>query len=139
VLAIIGLAFYFRHRSLAKLKRKFVFEQEKMKAEQDRKEAERIHELDRMKIKFLTNLSHDFRTPISLILGPVDTLLAQEKTGPSSGHLSIIKRNARRLLNLVNQLLDFRKMEAHELKLQATEGELVHFIKEVADSFRDFS
>ena len=139
VLAIIALVFYFRHRSLAKLKRKFVLEQEKMKAEQDRKEAERIHELDRMKIKFLTNLSHDFRTPISLILGPVDTLLAQEKTGSSTGHLSIIKRNARRLLNLVNQLLDFRKMEAHELKLQATEGELVHFVKEVADSFRDFS
>ncbi|WP_162945017.1 hybrid sensor histidine kinase/response regulator transcription factor [Flavisolibacter nicotianae] len=139
VLFLGGLVLYFRHRSLQKLRRTFALEQERMQAEQERKETERIRELDQLKIKFLTNLSHEFRTPISLILGPVDTLLSQEKKEQSSGQLQMIKRNARRLLNLVNQLLDFRKMEEDELRLQATEGELVAFVKEVSDSFKDLS
>jgi signal transduction histidine kinase/ligand-binding sensor domain-containing protein/DNA-binding response OmpR family regulator len=138
-LVIIGLIAYFRYRSIQKLKRKFALEQEKMQAEQERKEAQRIRELDRLKIKFLTNLSHEFRTPISLILGPVDKLISQEKKEQSYSQLYMIKRNARRLLNLVNQLLDFRKMEEHELKLHASEGELVSFVKEVSDSFKDLS
>lgn len=114
-------------------------EQEKVQREQERKEAERLREFDRLKTKFLTNLSHEFRTPISLILGPVDNLLVQEKSERAAGNLYLIKRNARRLLNLVNQLLDFRKMEEHELKLQASEGELVSFVKEAADSFNDLA
>ena len=128
---ITGLIFYMRHRSIQKLKRKFLLEQEK-------KETERTHELDRLKIKFLTNLSHEFRTPISLILGPVDTLLSQQNEKTHS-QLHMIKRNAKRLLNLVNQLLDFRKMEEQELKLQESDGELVSFIKEASDSFKDLS
>ncbi|MDQ3844982.1 MAG: ATP-binding protein, partial [Bacteroidota bacterium] len=138
-LAIIGMLFYIRHRGIQKLKRKFALEQEKIKVEQERKEAERVHELDLLKIKFLTNLSHDFRTPISLILGPVDKLLSEKKDEQSLGQLQIIKRNGRRLLNLVNELLDFRKMEQHELKLHVAEGELVSFVEEVADSFKDLA
>jgi ligand-binding sensor domain-containing protein len=139
VFAIIGLLLYSGISSMRKLKRRFVLKQERIQAEQERKEAERIHELDRLKIKFLTNLSHEFRTPISLILGPVDNLLSQANNEPSVSHLQMIKRNGRRLLNLVNQLLDFRKMEEHELKLQSTNGELVAFVKEVSDSFNDLS
>jgi signal transduction histidine kinase/ligand-binding sensor domain-containing protein/DNA-binding response OmpR family regulator len=138
-LAFIGLVLYLRHRGIQRLKRKFALEQERVHAEQERKEGERIRELDRLKIKFLTNLSHEFRTPISLILGPVENLLTQEKSAQSFSQLYMIKRNARRLLNLVNQLLDFRKMEEQELKLHETEGELVSFVKEVADSFKDLS
>ncbi|HEY1113714.1 MAG TPA: ATP-binding protein, partial [Chitinophagaceae bacterium] len=139
VLVIIGLVLYLRYRSIQKLKRKFALEQERIHAEQERKETERVRELDRLKIKFLTNLSHEFRTPIALILGPVEKLLAQEKAESSLGQLQMIKRNGRRLLNLVNQLLDFRKMEEQELKLHASEGELVSFIQEVSDSFKDYS
>jgi signal transduction histidine kinase/ligand-binding sensor domain-containing protein/DNA-binding response OmpR family regulator len=139
ILAFFGLLLYIRYKSHQKLHRKFALEQARIRAEQVKKEAERIHELDNLKIKFLTNLSHEFRTPISLILGPVDTLLTKEQTEHSSVQLHMIKRNARRLLNLVNQLLDFRKMEVNELKLQVTEGELVSFVKEVADSFKDLA
>ena len=138
-LVILGLLLYIRYKGIQKIRKKFAQEQERLHAEQERKETERIRELDRLKIRFLTNLSHEFRTPISLILGPVDTLLTQEKNEKSSGRLHMIKRNARRLLNLVNQLLDFRKMEEHELKLQASEGELIAFVQEVADSFKDIS
>jgi DNA-binding response OmpR family regulator len=84
-------------------------------------------------------LSHEFRTPISLILGPAENLLSQPKNKDAFSQLQMIKRNAKRLLNLVNQLLDFRKMEEHELKLQVSEGELVSFIKDVCDSFKDLS
>jgi signal transduction histidine kinase/ligand-binding sensor domain-containing protein/DNA-binding response OmpR family regulator len=138
-LLVTGGVLYFRYRSIQKLKREFALQQLKNQAEQQRKEAERIHELDMLKLKFLTNLSHEFRTPISLILGPTDTLLSQQKNKESSGHLHMIKRNAKRLLNLVNQLLDFRKMEEQELELQPSEGDLVSFIKDVCDSFKDLS
>ena len=127
----IGLVLYLRYRSIQKWKNKF-------RIEQEHKEAERIHELDQLKIKFLTNLSHEFRTPISLIMGPVDTLLTQTNDRNQS-QLQMIKRNAKRLLNLVNQLLDFRKMEERELSLHKTEGELISFVKETSDSFKDLS
>ncbi|MBE7174392.1 MAG: response regulator [Williamsia sp.] len=139
VLAAVGLALYLRHKGIQRLKKKFALEQGKIQAEQERKETERVHELDRLKIKFLTNLSHEFRTPISLILGPVDKLLSEEKNRPSFQQLQLIKRNGRRLLNLVNQLLDFRKMEEHELKLHVSDGELVSFVREVSGSFEDLS
>ncbi|WP_168208845.1 two-component regulator propeller domain-containing protein [Chitinophaga sp. XS-30] len=132
-LAVIGgLLLYSRHRGITRLRKKFLLEQE-------REETRRLQELDRLKIKFLTNLSHDFRTPISLIMGPVDQLIAGEPAGSRLEKLNMIKRNARRLLNLVSQLLDFRKMEEHELRLQLSEGEFVSFVKEVTGSFRDFA
>ncbi|RXK61576.1 hybrid sensor histidine kinase/response regulator [Lacibacter luteus] len=138
-LLIAGTLIYFRHRGIEKIRSKFMLEQESFRAEQERKEAKRIHELDQLKLKFLTNLSHEFRTPISLILGPVDTLLSKENQNGSKDQLGIIKRNGRRLLNLVNQLLDFRKMEEQELKLQPKDGDLILFVKEVFDSFLDLS
>lgn len=138
-LVFISLLLYLRYRSILRIKKKFAAKQIEIRAEQERKEAERIHELDLLKIKFLTNLSHEFRTPISLILGPADKLLSRQKNESSSGELNMIRRNAKRLLNLVNQLLDFRKMEEQELRLQVSEGELVSFIKELYDSFKDLS
>jgi len=141
--AALGIVLYARYRGIQKLKNKFRAEQEKVKARQlleaERKEAERLHELDMLKIKFLTNLSHEFRTPISLIMGPVDTLLSEEKFESGSKHLNMIKRNARRLLNLVNQLLDFRKMEEQELRLSLSDGELISFVKDVSELFKDLS
>ncbi|HWV73283.1 MAG TPA: two-component regulator propeller domain-containing protein [Pseudosphingobacterium sp.] len=132
-----------RQRGIKKLEMKFAIEQERLRTkqliEQERKEAEHLRELDRMKIKFLTNLSHEFRTPISLIMGPVDNLLAQVKDTGLFSQLNLIKRNGRRLLNLVNQLLDFRKMEEQELKLRCSSGELVSFIEEISDSFNDLA
>lgn len=142
-LLIIGVLLYSRYRTMKRLKTTFAAEQEKLLAkqviEQERKEAEVARELDQLKIKFLTNLSHEFRTPISLIMGPVDNLLAKPNDEKTSGNLNMIKRNARRLLNLVNQLLDFRKMEEQELVLQVSPGDVIAFIKEVFESFKDLS
>ncbi|HEX6428580.1 MAG TPA: hybrid sensor histidine kinase/response regulator transcription factor, partial [Niastella sp.] len=132
VLAIAGLLLYSRYKGITRLQKKFALEQE-------RQEVKRVQELDRLKLKFLTNLSHDFRTPISLIVGPVDQLIREESTEGKLDKLHMIRRNARRLLNLVNQLLDFRKMEERELKLQLSKGDFISFIKEVTESFRDLS
>jgi len=131
-LMVAGALLYIRHRGINKLKAKLALEQE-------RKEAERVHELDLLKIKFLTNLSHEFRTPISLIMAPADKLLAEHKDDHTAGQVAVIRRNARRLLNLVNQLLDFRKLEEQELKLTLAEGEIIYFVTGVVDSFHDLS
>jgi len=132
ILIAASALLFIRHLGIKKVKAKLALEQE-------RKEAERLHELDLMKIKFLTNLSHDFRTPISLILAPADKLLAEHTDEQTAGQLGVIRRNARRLLNLVDQLLDFRKLEEQELKLSLNEGEIISFITDVVDSFYDFS
>jgi signal transduction histidine kinase/ligand-binding sensor domain-containing protein/DNA-binding response OmpR family regulator len=132
IVAFGGLLLYSRYRGITRIRKKFLLEQE-------RQEVKRMQELDRLKIKFLTNLSHDFRTPISLIMGPVDQMITEEKTAGRLEKLNMVKRNARRLLNLVNQLLDFRKMEEHELTLQLAQGEFISYVKEVTDSFRDFA
>ena len=109
----------------------------KFDIEQQRREALRIHELDLMKIKFFTNVSHEFRTPLSLILAPLDKMLKQVAEVGQKQQLQLIHRNARRLLNLVNQLLDFRKMEEKELRLHTSKGDIVQYISDVSHSFSD--
>lgn len=139
VLALWGI----RYRGISKIKNRFALEQERLQMkqvlEQERLEAERLHEFDQLKIRFLTNLSHEFRTPISLIMGPIEKLHEKEADPGKQEQLTMVKRNARRLLNLVNQLLDFRKLEEHELNLNATEGDIVAFVREAAESFRDLA
>ena len=132
LLCVAGTLFCIRYRGIKNIKSKLAIEEEK-------RETQRLHELDEMKINFLTNLSHEFRTPISLIMAPVEKLMSIPIEEDISREVSVIKRNARRLLNLVNQLLDFRKMEEQELRLNLSKDDLVGFIKDAADSFQDIS
>lgn len=106
---------------------------------QQQKEAERIHELDMMKLKFFTNVSHEFRTPISLILTPVEKLIKESGKEAQKKQYQLIYRNAKRLLGLVNQLLDFRKLEMKELRLQLFMGNIISFLKEITLSFTDLA
>lgn len=142
IIVALGMLFYIRQRGIIKLKKQFEATQAEIEAERklenEREEARRMHQLDLMKIKFFTNISHEFRTPLSLILTPIDDLI--KKSSDDSGQqqqLAMIKRNGKRLLNLVNQLLDFRKMEYNELKLCLWQGDIVSFIKDVSSSFAD--
>ncbi|MEO6976833.1 MAG: two-component regulator propeller domain-containing protein, partial [Mucilaginibacter sp.] len=135
--------FFIRQRGIQKIRRQFEQAQEKLHVkqliEQERLEAERLHELDMLKIKFLTDLSHEFRTPVSLILAPVEKLLEKSRPCDDVEDLKMINRNGRRLLNLVNQLLDFRKMEEQKLKLNLLPGQITHFIIEACEAFRDLA
>lgn len=122
------------------LTRTYIVHRERQKAqvENERKEIERQHQLDMMKIKFFTNISHEFRTPLSLVLTPIDRMIKNpEKI--KVGDLTIVQRNAKRLMTLVNQLLDFRKMEANQHVLSQSSGNIVAFLQDVTDSFSDLS
>lgn len=131
--SMLGLgAWYMRKRAVKKLRAQFI-------AEQERRETERLHQFDQLKIKFLTNLSHEFRTPISLILGPIEQLLQVEPDPEKSDQLSMVRRNTRRLLNLVNQLLDFRNLEEKESKLRSRELDFISIARDVSESFRDLA
>ncbi len=143
VLLVAFILWGVRYRGIRRLKQKFAAEQEKLQIrqliEEERKEAERQRAFDEVKIKFLTNLSHEFRTPISLIAGPVQSLLEVEADQEKKVQLSMVKRNTRRLLNLVNQLLDFRKLEEQELRMNPSPGDFITFVREVAESFKDLA
>ncbi|HWB90267.1 MAG TPA: ATP-binding protein, partial [Puia sp.] len=131
-LAVLTLLYLGRMRIIRRARARFALDEE-------RRETMRVRELDRMKIKFFTNLSHEFRTPLSLILSPVDKLIRSPED-PGRRHLAMtIERNARRLLHLVNQLLDLRKMEVNELKLNMSGGDIAAFIKATASSFTDLA
>jgi signal transduction histidine kinase/ligand-binding sensor domain-containing protein/DNA-binding response OmpR family regulator len=129
-LAFAGALYYIRHRGIKNLRAQFLLEKE-------REETHRLHELDLMKIKFFTNVSHEFRTPLSLIMAPVDRIIKQIEEPGVKNQLLLVNRNAKRLLNLVNQLLDFRKMEYQELKLYNQPGDIISFIRELCYSFTD--
>lgn len=131
VFLIIAALIYGRKLILRRAKMKFQIEQE-------RQEAQRLHELDMMKIKFFTNVSHEFRTPLSLIITPVEKMIGKAQPEEKQ-QFQLIHRNARRLLNMVNQLLDFRKLEEQELKLNKTSGDIIRFLKELSWSFTDIA
>ncbi|MDO6430308.1 two-component regulator propeller domain-containing protein [Flavitalea sp. BT771] len=132
VLIIAAILYTGRVRIIRRARARFALAEE-------RREALRIHELDRMKIKFFTNLSHEFRTPLTLILSPVDKLIRSIEDPVRRQLAMTIERNAKRLLHLVNQLLDLRKMEVNELKLNMRKGDLAAFIKTSVESFTDLA
>ncbi|MEQ8238137.1 MAG: two-component regulator propeller domain-containing protein, partial [Cyclobacteriaceae bacterium] len=93
-------------------------------------------ELNQQKLQFFTNISHEFRTPLTLISGPLEKLI-EDYTGPRKffRQLLVIKKSTDQLFKLINELMDFRKLENKQMKLQAAEGNIVKFAKEVFLSF----
>ena len=131
-LILAGILILARRMIVQRARMRFVIEQE-------RQEAQRLHDLDMMKIRFFTNVSHEFRTPLSLILTPMDKIIRDTDNPARKSQFQLIHRNARRLLNMVNQLLDFRKLEEQELKLYPGKGDIIKFIKELSFSFVDMA
>ncbi len=131
-LLLAGILLLARRMVLQRAKIRFALENE-------RRETRRMHEMDLMKIRFFTNMSHELRTPLSLILAPVEKLLNQPSPVDPRRQHDMIRRNAKRLLHLVDQLLDFRKMEVNELKLHLREGDVIRFVRETAQSFVDLA
>ncbi len=113
----------------------------KIRLEQIAREQEKS--LNEYKLQFFTNISHEFSTPLTLISGPVSELEKTEMDKvPASfikSRLSIVSQNIRLLLNLVNQLLEFRKMESGKLRLQASRYNLSAFLSRISASFDDLA
>ncbi|MDQ4139563.1 MAG: ATP-binding protein [Bacteroidota bacterium] len=99
-------------------------------------EAAKLHEVDQMKSRFFTNISHEFRTPLTLILSPVHQMLSQalEEKQVRKNH-ELIYSNAQRLLTLINQLLDLSKLEAGSMTLKLQRGDLVRKLRTLVYSF----
>ena len=96
-------------------------------------------EVDRLKSNFFTNISHEFRTPLTLIIGPLKKLIQESENQETSNRLSIMQRNATRLLKLINQLLDISKLEAHELRLRVSEIDIISFMRGILMSFHSLA
>lgn len=106
--------------------------------EQERKQVEELAAIDRAKTIFFSNVSHEFRTPLTLMLGPLEDLLGKNGGEPLSGNrelISVAHRNGLRLLKLVNTLLDFSRIEAGRLEAAFEEVDLAALTSELADSF----
>lgn len=99
--------------------------------------AEKAEVATQEKLKFFTNISHEFKTPLTLIMGPIEELM--ERGADSrlnvNENLSLIRKNAMRLLRLVNQLMDFRKIEDRKMLVKASELDVIHFIGDVMTAF----
>ena len=98
-------------------------------------EAQSLKELDRLKSHFFANISHEFRTPLTLILGPIKRLLGTQQLADPTTYYQIIQRNGERLLQLVNQLLDLSRLEAGRMVLDLQPGDLHAFLRGVVHSF----
>ncbi|MFZ2324680.1 MAG: two-component regulator propeller domain-containing protein [Ignavibacteriaceae bacterium] len=98
-------------------------------------EREKLKELDNLKSEFFTNISHEFRTPLTLIIGPAQQLESEENNEEKKDKLKVIKKSAKRLLRLINQLLDLSKIENGKSKIKCSENDIVIFTKGIANSF----
>lgn len=100
------------------------------------REAVQLRELDEMKTRFFSNITHEFRTPLTLILGPAGQMLEEPRQEKDNKRLSLIERNARQVLRLINQLLDLSKLEAGTTNVDAAWGDLVDFVEMLTGTFQ---
>ena len=132
-LIIVLVSFFYAIQSLLKkVESKYLLQKERI-------ETAKVHEMDMLKLKFFTNISHEFRTSLTLILTPLEKIIRTTENGQNREQLKLVQRNAKRLLNLVNQLLDFRKLEVQGLSLIVSDDELIRFCREATESFSDLS
>jgi signal transduction histidine kinase/DNA-binding response OmpR family regulator len=122
-----------------KINRQLVAQNEEIRSQRNQLEvlAEQSRADTEAKLRFFTNFSHELRTPLTLILGPVEELLisSPDLTSAQRQDLTLVRRNTQRLLQLVNQLLDFRKIEVGKMMVHANEGNLVAFVRDIVDVF----
>ncbi len=153
VLALLALAAFRSHRNkLARertinedLERKVAERTQALETKQQRlvaqagqleRQAGQLRRMDELKTTFFTNISHEFRTPLTLTLGPLEDLLSEKQIGGKvRNRLEMIRRNARRLMNLINELLDISKLEAGRMGLKVRSGNLVSFVKACRKAF----
>ena len=100
----------------------------------------KVKEANDARVNFFTNISHELRTPLTLIMAPLEDALSSSKLHFSvKNNLEFIQRNSIRLLRLINQLMEFRKMEEGKMKLNATENNITAFVTEITSAFNDIA
>lgn len=135
IFVVLSTIFYFIRREIKhRIRLKQELLTEKVNREHDVK-------LNNEKLRFFTNISHELRTPLTLILGPAKQLLDESinATDYEKSRYNLIYQNASRLLNLVNQVLDFRKAQSGELKLKVSKTDILAYSKNIFDSFKEMA
>ena len=130
----------FRHKNIANLN----LEKQKTAISEQNIELQRVsHQLEeatQAKLKFFTSISHEFRTPLTLLLGPVhDMEMDAELDDKNKWRLDLIHKNAKRLLKLINQLMDFRKIGTGKMKLSAGEYDMIGFLRSLKNDFQNLA
>ena len=107
----------------------------KIRRRHDLIERKHADEISNAKLQFFINISHEIRTPMTLIMGPLEKLMKTDCNSDTAKNYQLIYRNAHRILNLVNQLMDIHKVDRGQMSVHFEETELVSFIEEVMQSF----
>jgi signal transduction histidine kinase/DNA-binding response OmpR family regulator len=98
-------------------------------------QSEKLKEMDKVKSRFFANISHEFRTPLTLIMGPIEQMLSSSRDKKQENKLKVMLQNSQRLLTLINQLLDLSRFDSGKMKLLATRQNIVPFLKGILASF----
>lgn len=128
VIIILAVFLFIRKYEMNRIKLKNDLKQKQF-------EADKFHEVDQIKSRFFANISHEFRTPLTIILGSLDKLRSKSGNNTGDKEYHLVKNNASRLLQLINQLLELSKIESGNVKLEAAEGDIVKFTKRISASF----
>jgi signal transduction histidine kinase/ligand-binding sensor domain-containing protein/DNA-binding response OmpR family regulator len=128
VVLIASLIYVFRQFELRKVRLAHDLQMQQF-------EAEKLRELDQMKSQFFANISHEFRTPLTLIVGPLQRLLSGEFRGNAKDQFRMMLRNGQHLLRLINQLLDLSKLDAGKMSLQTRPENVVTLLRQIVSAF----
>ena len=131
IIVLTSVLLFFRYYSIARYRLKVALNAERI-------EAKRILELNKMKLQFFTNIAHEFRTPLTLISGPIDYFLELQTKWHSEKdkkYLAMMKRNVDRLLLLINNVMDIRKVNSGLMYISVKNDDIIRFVKSIANTF----
>lgn len=136
LIIIIILFLFYRHYKISQEKKRMELAQQ-LKLE--KLEGEKLMEMDQLKTSFFTNVAHEFRTPLTLLMGPVEQIMENTREPSTRKMVKLMYNNTKQLLKLVNQMLDISRLDAGVGKIQPTKGDFVAFIKGLVMSFQSLA
>ena len=139
---ILSSVFYYLFKENKKISRKLMAQKDEISSQKNKLEklVTQLKEATDAKFNFFTNISHELRTPLTLIIGPLeDTLVSSRLHFTLKNNLELVQRNAFRLLKLINQLMDFRKIEEGKMEINASTQVLGDFVFEISNEFKDLA
>ncbi|MCB0375347.1 MAG: response regulator, partial [Sinomicrobium sp.] len=138
LITVMAIAVRWRIRKLKKDRQRLETEVQK-RTRKIAEQAEALKTLDKAKSRFFTNITHEFRTPLTLIIGPIEQLLSDNIPASIKTRIQPVKNNAKHLLGLINQLLDITRLESGQTKVKATTTDIVAFSRELVQVFESLA
>lgn len=139
LVVLLGLIVFFSWRKNKRISKKLQVQNEEISKQSNQliELSAKTEEAHQARINFFTNISHEFRTPLTLILAPLEELLSNPRIHQEVKHsLQLIQRNGVRLYRLIDQLMDFRKIEFNKMPMQVSENDIIGFTKYIVDAYK---